>query len=101
MLDLTIEKDITGFTPIHFGVNVELQEYADQINLWAWLADSGSTIVRELHPEQSLRKAGLDLSRFNRIAARRPRRIVIASCPGFAARMDRLLLIFPADPWCR
>lgn len=68
MLDLTIEKDITGFTPIHFGVNVELQEYADQINLWDWLADSGSTIVRELHPEQSLRKAGLDLSRFNRIA---------------------------------
>jgi hypothetical protein len=68
MLDLTIEKDVTGHTPLHFGVNVELQEYAERINLWDWLADSGSTIVRELHPEQSLRKPESDVSRFDRIA---------------------------------
>ena len=56
MYDLEIFPDTVARTPRHLGVNIELQDHHDEVNLWDWLADSGVTIVREFHPEQSLRK---------------------------------------------
>ena len=50
-----IQPIISGRTPKHFGVNVEIQEYADSTNLWDWLADSGVSVVREFHPEKNFR----------------------------------------------
>jgi len=52
---MMVFPDREAWTPCHFGVNIEIQEYCDQINLWDWLVDSGATIVREFHPETSLR----------------------------------------------
>ncbi len=52
--ELRILPRVTARTPQHLGVNVEIQECHDEINLWDWLVDSGSTVVREFHPEQPL-----------------------------------------------
>jgi len=53
--NVLIEPTVIARTPRHLGVNVEIQEHYDRTNLWDWLADSGSTIAREFHPEQTLR----------------------------------------------
>ncbi|MFZ2655940.1 MAG: hypothetical protein WAX69_13500 [Victivallales bacterium] len=53
---LSVFPEVVAKTPRHLGVNVEVQEYHDAINLWDWLADSGVTVVREFHPEVNLRK---------------------------------------------
>lgn len=62
MFDLMIYPEPVAKTPRHYGVNIEIQDAHDQVNLWDWLADSGSTIAREFHPEQSLRKGEADRS---------------------------------------
>jgi len=62
MFDLLIFPDAVAKTARHFGVNMEIQDHHDEVNLWDWLADSGATIVREFHPEQSLRKGEVDQS---------------------------------------
>ena len=62
MFDLLIFPEAIAKTPRHLGVNVELQDYHDEVNLWDWLADSGASIVREFHPEQSLRTGPVDQS---------------------------------------
>lgn len=46
-----------GSLPRLAGVNVELQGYAAQTNLWDWLADSGFQALRQFHPELNLRRA--------------------------------------------
>jgi len=56
MFSILIGSCAVGQTPRHFGVNVEVQDHHERCNLWDWLADSGSTVVREFHPEKYLRK---------------------------------------------
>ena len=45
-----------GTLPRRAGVNLELQGFARQTNLWDWLADSGFQAVRQFHPELNLRR---------------------------------------------
>ncbi len=59
MFSILIDDRIAARTPQHFGVNVEVQDHFADTNLWDWLADSGSTIIREFHPETCLRKKPL------------------------------------------
>lgn len=56
-----------GKTPVHLGVNVEVQDEHERCNLWDWLADSGSTIVRTFHPASDLRKKRASESDFDSI----------------------------------
>lgn len=44
-------------TPVHMGINIETQDHADRSNLWDYVADSGITVAREFHPEQTFRLA--------------------------------------------
>lgn len=46
-----------GKTPKYLGVCLEVAEYADQCNLWDWLADSGAKMARVIHPDRDLRAA--------------------------------------------
>lgn len=62
MYELIVIPKHIATTPRHLGTNVEVQIEHDKINLWDWLADSGATIAREFHPEQSLRKEPVDES---------------------------------------
>jgi len=62
MYELIVLPKQIATTPRHLGTNVEVQIDYDKINLWDWLADSGATIAREFHPEQSLRKEPVDES---------------------------------------
>lgn len=54
-----------GKTPLRMGVNVEYQPRPQQANLWDWLKDSGAQILREFHPERSLRKANAPTKRWD------------------------------------
>jgi len=68
--NLLIEPTVIACTPRHLGVNIETQEYHDRTNLWDWLADSGSTIAREFHPEQNLRVRSVSPQTWKDIATR-------------------------------
>lgn len=67
---LRVLPRVVGRTPRAFGINVEIQEHHDALNLWDWLADSGASIVREFHPEVSLRRAEADTTRWEAIRDR-------------------------------
>jgi len=45
-----------GYLPRHLGVNMEVMDYHDEVNLWDWLADSGFTYARLFHPDCDLRE---------------------------------------------
>lgn len=57
MLELRIGTRHKAKTAKHLGLNIEVHDGEDATNLWDWLADSGAQVVREFHPEQSLRQA--------------------------------------------
>lgn len=42
-------------TPKHLGVNVEIQYFHDESNIWDWLAFSGTQMAREIHPDKDMR----------------------------------------------
>lgn len=67
---LTLLPQAIATTPRYLGVNLEFQDYTDQLNLWDWLADSGITAVRELHPARFLRPDGYADSRWETITTR-------------------------------
>ncbi len=54
---LCVYPRVIARTPRHLGVNVETQDHADSTNLWDWLANSGVSVVREFHPEATMRVA--------------------------------------------
>jgi len=54
--ELHILPESTGTVPRLSGVNVECHLYADESNLWDWLADSGFQVTRQFHPELNLRR---------------------------------------------
>lgn len=68
--EIIISDVITGQTPVHFGANVEMQDNCSSTNLWDWIADSGMTVVRSFHPEQTLRTAQASAGRWGRIESK-------------------------------
>ncbi|MEI7834298.1 MAG: hypothetical protein WCJ56_14010 [bacterium] len=54
---LCVYPRVIARTPRHLGINVETQDHADRTNLWDWLANSGVSVVREFHPEATMRVA--------------------------------------------
>lgn len=67
---LRLLKQAVAGTPRFLGVNLEVQDYADQLNLWDWLGDSGATVARELHPARFLRPDGYGDPRWEEISGR-------------------------------
>lgn len=67
---LQIHPEERGRTPALLGVNMEIQEHADEANLWDWLADSGAGVARELTPQAFLRPEGYVDPRWERIVDR-------------------------------
>ncbi|GDY12257.1 hypothetical protein LBMAG53_11350 [Planctomycetota bacterium] len=65
---LTVLAKPRGLLARRIGFNVEIQENADQLNLWDWLADSGAQVLREFHPEVNLRRAPIAPGRWGAIA---------------------------------
>jgi len=70
MYDFLIFPEEVAKTPRHWGLNIEVQDYHDEVNLWDWLADSGATIVREFHPSQCLRKGEVPAEAWDKICYR-------------------------------
>jgi len=60
MLNIIVGKKVVAQTPRRFGVNVEVQDHYDRCNLWDWLVDSGSTVLRECHPWAYFRCTPMD-----------------------------------------
>jgi hypothetical protein len=67
---LLIFNEVTARTPRHLGVNIELQDAVDDTNLWDWLAHSGATALREIHPARVLRRDGTDTTVWERLRTR-------------------------------
>lgn len=70
MYGFMVFSEAVARTPRHWGLNIEMQDYHDEVNLWDWLADSGATIVRELHPPSCLRKDTIAADAWDHIASR-------------------------------
>lgn len=63
--DLRVERHPVATPPRRFGVNIEIQDYAEELNLWDWLKDSGAQVLREFHPEKNLRREDAPADRWN------------------------------------
>lgn len=50
-----VDSEAIAQTPKYLGVNIEVQYFHDQSNLWDWLAYSGAQMAREFHPDKDLR----------------------------------------------
>jgi hypothetical protein len=50
-----LDSRAVGQTPKYLGVCLEVADHADRSNLWDWLADSGSKMVRVIHPDKNMR----------------------------------------------
>jgi len=68
--NLRVLRQTIAGTPRFLGVNLEVQDYAEQLNLWDWLGDSGATVARELHPARFLRLDGYADPRWEEISCR-------------------------------
>lgn len=68
MIIFTLNNKPISRSPREFGANVEINDNLGESNLLDWLLDSGSTIIREFHPEKSLRRPSCNLQRFQAIA---------------------------------
>ena len=60
MYSILVGKKVVAQTPHRFGVNVEVQDHYERCNLWDWLVDSGSTVLRECHPWAYFRRTPMD-----------------------------------------
>ena len=67
---IVLRQQVRGRTPVRFGVNIEVQDHHESTNLWDWVADSGITVAREFHPEQTLRRRSVEPGTWGRIASR-------------------------------
>lgn len=67
---ISIHRRPVARTPRLLGVNVEVQDHADSTNLWDWLAHSLSGVVREFHPDRSLRRELVSQGRWGEISSR-------------------------------
>ncbi len=67
---VSIQPGPIGITPSRLGVNVEIIDHADRVNLWDWLADSNASAVRVFHPEVSLRDASDAADRWADVSSR-------------------------------
>lgn len=50
-------------TPKYLGLNVEVMAYVDESNIWDWLMDSNTRMVRAPHPATLFRKKGDEINR--------------------------------------
>lgn len=62
-----ILPETTGRLARLAGVNIECHLYADESNLWDWMADSGIQIARQFHPELNLRRTPFQAEWVDRI----------------------------------
>ncbi len=101
MQNLLIDTFVTARTPRHLGVNIEIQDAADQTNLWDWLAHSNATALREFHPERTLRRAPAAATDWAGVTTRDAFdawREGVRSDPQGAVRWDDYLFAEPV-PW--
>ena len=57
-------------TPKYLGVCLEVAEYAEQANLWDWLADSGAKMARVIHPDKDVRVLPASEATYEKIQTR-------------------------------
>ena len=65
-----IDSKAVGQTPKYLGVCLEVADHADRSNLWDWLADSGSKMVRVIHPDKDMRIQPASESTYKQISGK-------------------------------